>query len=142
MKRTSLSVSFILCALAMVAWPAHGQAGVGGGGRGGSTFGGGEGFGGGGGLFDTAREAELVKVRREQAEKALAVAQRDFEDHHSLLQSVRDQLLKVTGRVDVSADAIRKSAARVEEELESLQLDAVGAEARLAAIEKTMAEVA
>jgi hypothetical protein len=130
MKRMPMFVPLIVSVLSLAAWPTLGQPGGGGGGLSGFS-----------GRGVPTGDAEFMEVQRKQAEQRLDVAHRTFEENQALVQAVRNELLKVTGRVDVSADAIRKSAARVEAELESLQLDAVGAEARLAAIEKTVAEV-
>ena len=84
---------------------------------------------------------EVVKAK-EQAERQLDRAQASLDQARQAYQKLQNELRDRTGRIDVAPDSLRRAASRLETELESLQLDAAGGEARTKALEKTIADVA
>jgi hypothetical protein len=79
---------------------------------------------------------------RARAEARLQSAQAGLSAVHDQVRKVEEVLRDKTGRVDVSPDSLRQAASRMENELESLQLDTAGADARMKALAKTVSEVA
>ena len=84
---------------------------------------------------------EVVRAQ-EQAERRVNQALSSLEQARITYQKLQNELRDKTGRIDVAPDSLRRAAARLETELESLQLDAAGGEARTRALEKTIADVA
>jgi chromosome segregation ATPase len=71
----------------------------------------------------------------------LKAAQVGYEEAQENVTRLVGALRKATGRTDVSPEAILRAATRLEDELESLELNAAAGEARLEAITRTIAEV-
>lgn len=83
---------------------------------------------------EVVRAKEQAMRRVERAEASLASAKQIF-------QKLQGELRETTGRIDVAPESLRKAAARLESELESLQLDAAGGTARTEALERTIQDV-
>jgi chromosome segregation ATPase len=84
---------------------------------------------------------EVVRAK-EQAEREVNRALATLDQARQMYQKLQNELRDRTGRIDVAPESLRRAAARLETELESLQLDAAGGAARTKALEATIAEVA
>jgi hypothetical protein len=93
-------------------------------------------------LSPTHPEMVKAKARLDRARERLQSARRELEVRQSEASELQDEMRKRIGRLDVSPDSVLKSITRLESELESLELDGVGAEARLHALQDTIKTVA
>jgi chromosome segregation ATPase len=84
---------------------------------------------------------EVVRAK-EQAERQVERAMAALDQARHMHQQLQGELRDKTGRIDVAPESLRRAAARLENELESLQLDAAGGAARTKALETTIADVA
>lgn len=82
-----------------------------------------------------------IKAERDKAEQRLDEAKQRLERAQREGRSIREELRQKTGRMDISNESLAKAAARLESELERLQLDTAGGEARIEALQKTVATV-
>lgn len=93
-------------------------------------------------LGDLGPEHPDVVRAKEQAERQLDRARASLDQARQMYQKLQAELRDRTGRIDVAPESLRRAAARLETELESLQLDAAGGAARTKALETTIADVA
>jgi chromosome segregation ATPase len=93
-------------------------------------------------LGDLGPQHPDVVRAKEQAERQVDRALASLENARQMYQKLQAELRDRTGRIDVAPNSLRRAAARLETELESLQLDAAGGAARTKALEKTIADVA
>jgi len=81
-----------------------------------------------------------VSAELQVGEAELSSARQRFEIVSADLRALQERMRTGSGRFDVSADALESDASRYDKELESLQLESVGAKARRDAIEKAIKE--
>jgi hypothetical protein len=80
------------------------------------------------------RQVEMILVEKDRQMRAAQELAVHIEDR-------RNKARAMTGRLDVSPDAIRATAARLEDQRMTLELDLAGASARRKAIEERIAEI-
>lgn len=72
------------------------------------------------------------------AEKDYQMAQRDRDMLADRLAKVRGEIAQATGQVDVSADGLRRSIEKLQEQQEQIQLDEAGAQGRRLGLEEAI----
>lgn len=89
--------------------------------------------------LELAKQRELAEQKRA---RALKESQMIYEENRARLAELQRDLQARTGRTDVSAEGLQKTAARLDDELEALELESAGANARREALAKSMEDMA
>lgn len=84
--------------------------------------------------------SDRASAELQVANQELQIAQDHFSVAAEQFKDLRAKIQKLSGRFEVSGDALQSDASHYDKELESLQLESVGAKARRDAIEKAIKE--
>ena len=86
----------------------------------------------------SARRDQSAQARLERAHAEMDEARANYEVAVKTLEKLQQEIRGLTHRLDVSSEALQKAAARLDEQLETLELDEVGSGARRKATEQAI----